>query len=646
MKKQFFAAMLAVLSIVSCTNQYEETSGFKDNRLLATIDPFDETRAVIQDQTLQGGSFAYWWCPGDEIGVFTDANEKNVKYTINAKENTTTALFTPSKTVSGTPTYAYYPYSADAGTNMSALEFNFDNNQTINVAGNNIPGIARYGYYKTTTNGQASFGFKHVLSTVRFNVDATGTKMEGCRVKSISVKAVRNFFFGVPVCGEYTFNAQTGAYKQGDTSNQLTIEFEGAPTLDNAITYVTSMLPAVKKNDRLHFTVTGYGYTATFYVVSSVTLAQNGAYTFDLTIKKCNTVSVKKNSLQYVEPEQPTDPEPETPVDPEPENPTDPENPEGGDNGDDNGDNGDNGDNNEGGNTDVPTAPVEPEVPVVPTPEVVTGTFKCATYNIKSSTNSSIGTYITNDGWDFFGFSEDFGKYSKNLSGYAFGKRSGSALSGSSDGLGFATRTATCSWSGEYIDAYDSEYGGLFAGANTVISKGFRHYVVTMKDGVEVDVYITHMNTYDTQKHLDCQHAQLKEVATYIANHQNGRPVIFMGDTNCRYTRHDFETYFWSILRNAGLEYADPWVEYQWNGAYPTYPSKSLMVSDATGTNSDTDIICSTTQNGEVVDKVIYINKPTNKVQIKANNYLRDMDYNGLSDHMPIVVDFTYSYTK
>ena len=129
-------------------------------------------------------------------------------------------------------------------------------------------------------------------------------------------------------------------------------------------------------------------------------------------------------------------------------------------------------------------------------------------------------------------------------------------------------------------------------------------------------------------------------------NHQNGRPVIFMGDTNCRYTRHDFETYFWSILRNAGLEYADPWVEYQWNGAYPTYPSKSLMVSDATGTNSDTDIICSTTQNGEVVDKVIYINKPTNKVQIKAINYLRDMDYNGLSDHMPIVVDFTYSYTK
>ena len=66
------------------------------------------------------------------------------------------------------------------------------------------------------------------------------------------------------------------------------------------------------------------------------------------------------------------------------------------------------------------------------------------------------------------------------------------------------------------------------------------------------------------------------------------------------------------------------------------------MVSDATGT-SDTDIICENTQKGEVVDKVIYINKAGNPVQIKANSYLLDYDnFNGLADHMPIVVEFTY----
>ena len=276
------------------------------------------------------------------------------------------------------------------------------------------------------------------------------------------------------------------------------------------------------------------------------------------------------------------------------------------------------------------------------------GTFTCGTYNVKSSTSGEIGTKITEDGWDFFGLSEDFSNLKSNLGSYTFGTRSRSATSiwGSApkDGLGFATKTAMCSFLSEYVDEFDEEYGGLLDGANTAVDKGFRVYPVQLAEGVVVDVIITHMNTYSSNGtgHIDCQHAQLKEVATYIANHKNGRPVIFMGDTNCRYTRHDFETYFWSIIRGAGLNYADPWVDQEWAGVYSTYPSKSLMVSDATGTNSETDIICSTTQNGEVVDKVIYINDPAATVQLKADSFLRDMDYGDLSDHKPIVVKFTW----
>ena len=118
-----------------------------------------------------------------------------------------------------------------------------------------------------------------------------------------------------------------------------------------------------------------------------------------------------------------------------------------------------------------------------------------------------------------------------------------------------------------------------------------------------------------------------------------------MGDTNLRYTRHDFEKYFWSILREAGLTYSDPWVEFQWNNVYPTYPSGSLMVNDLKDSEdlSDTDIICSTTQNGEVVDKIIYINNPNANTTIKALSYLRDYDgFNSLGDHMPVVAEFSY----
>ena len=253
---------------------------------------------------------------------------------------------------------------------------------------------------------------------------------------------------------------------------------------------------------------------------------------------------------------------------------------------------------------------------------------------MKGSSHGTIGTMITKDEWDFFNFSECFSGYSKNLGTYAFGSKSKTL----GDGLYFGARKATCSLSGEYIDTYDHEYGGIFAGANTPVAKGFRYYLVTLPDGVQVDVYITHMNTYDTQKHLDCQHKQLKEVATWIANHRNGRPVIFMGDTNCRYTRDDMFGCLLNLL-NKNLTYADPWVEFSWNGVYPTYPSESLMVPSKDSSSTLTE------QTGEVVDKVIYINNQNADTQIKANYYLNDTSYAGMADHNPVVVEFTYVRT-
>ena len=618
-----FFAMLCMA--VSCTKEESITDTQETPKLVAEIEIFEEdeaTRYNVNPSSLDKTSApSYYWNPGDEIGVWTTNSQSNLRYVNTNTKDATTASFSPASDVNakGIASYAYYPYDANAGTSATSLSGNLPHQQTIDKDMLNIPGK----YMTGTANilsllSSQKFSFKHLFSTVRFRLNAADTELDGEELQSVNITVTRSGK-AVNFCGDFSFNIKQNTYSaSANVSNSVNIEFAGTPKMEGNVVFFTSMFPTIKSGDIMTFTVMTQNYTATFDAKVTTTMQKNSAYTYTLSMASYDPEITANN------PEQP-----ETPVEPEnpivPEDPIDPD-------------------------PDVPSAPVEPETPVIPQPEVVTGTFKCATYNIKSSTNSKIGTTISADNWDFFSLSEDFGKYSKNLSGYAFGKRSASAISffGSDpkDGLAFATRSATCSWSGEYIDAYDSEYGGLLDGANTVVDKGFRHYVVTMKDGVEVDVYITHMNTYDTQKHLDCQHAQLKEVATYIANHQNGRPVIFMGDTNCRYTRHDFETYFWSILRNAGLEYADPWVEYQWNGTYPTYPSKSLMVSDATGTNSDTDIICSTTQNGEVVDKVIYINKPTNKVQIKANNYLRDMDYNGLSDHMPIVVDFTYSYTK
>lgn len=236
---------------------------------------------------------------------------------------------------------------------------------------------------------------------------------------------------------------------------------------------------------------------------------------------------------------------------------------------------------------------------------------------------------------------------------FTFGTYGGNYTTRSTDGINLAWR------SGDKVKAtnetrikFSSSYGGLTAGANTSITKGFRYYLVTLKDGTQIDVYITHMNTYSSSGsgHINAQHAQLSQIANYIIAHRNGRPAILMGDTNLRYTRHKIKELFIDAINAVdGLTVADPWIEYPRGGVYPDYPGKSIMAYPTTDPDDD----CGADGNGygyyhgEVVDKVFYINDSAAPTQIKANGYLCDKKgYDGLADHYPVVIEFSYTTKK
>lgn len=287
--------------------------------------------------------------------------------------------------------------------------------------------------------------------------------------------------------------------------------------------------------------------------------------------------------------------------------------------------------------------------------------FTCATYNVDGLPNvlglnddgpgsngtKTISQKIAASGWDFVAFQENFSNDSSLKSAmtskYTFGKHrpldiwellgliAGGVLD--TDGLGFATLNSTCYFTSETMWAFKNKAGGIDEGANTILKKGIRHYVVKMNDGAEFDVLITHMNTADNDDQIAAQNGQLTEVATYINTiRSNNRPIIFMGDMNTRYTRNDYQTYFWGVL-DKDLEYADPWVEFMW-GDYPTYPSDPILTGDWG------------MQYGEVVDKIIYINNPNSEYRITAKNYLHDDEtFNFVSDHNPVVVEFAYEKT-
>ena len=558
-------------------------------------EPEEEEKASqkITASVVDNGSGAKW-AKTDVIGVYTDASENNVKYTTSSAG--TSVAFTASTEVKGAPAYAYYPYSADnASRKATGLKGSLAKNQTAGVA-NYMYGVQT----GTNSDGDATFEFHKMFADVTFTVETAGSVLEGLEVESINVKVTRDGA-AVPVCGEFSYSAADGNYSYSTSYNEFT-------TVSKAVVF-----PTVKAGDVLTVTAKSADAEAVAELTVEGNVVAGGYY----------EVNVQLPAAPVVEPEEP----------------------------------------------ETPEEPSEPETPAV------AGTFTAATYNVDglpkkisfftingdgpgSTGTKSISSKIASDNWDFVGFSEDFAYHTELtsvLSGWTFGKYRGNISSKAltstidTDGLGFAARNATCSFSNENIVKFTSSSGGLTSGANTCIKKGFRHYVMTLADGTQIDVIITHMNTYSSSGsgHINAQHAQLKQIAQYVNGLKaNNRPIIIMGDTNCRYTRHDFQTYFWGVL-DSSFEVKDPWVEFQWDGVYPTYGGKSLMVSDATGTNSSTDIICENTQKGEVVDKIIYINNPSSPVQIKANGYLRDYDgYNGLADHMPIVVEFSYTVTK
>lgn len=320
----------------------------------------------------------------------------------------------------------------------------------------------------------------------------------------------------------------------------------------------------------------------------------------------------------------------------------------------------------------TPDSTDEPDTPINPDPEgpeTITGTFTCASYNVDglpekilgfidlngdgpgTEGTKSISQKIATSGWDIVTFQENFSYNDELVSGmksvYTFGThRKFSLLSAlgtaDTDGLGFATLNATCSFTHESWWAFNAKEGGLTEGANTSIKKGIRHYVVSMKNNPDVliDVLVTHMNTADSDAQITAQNNQLTEVANYINSiRSNNRPIIFMGDMNTRYTRNDYATYFWNKL-DSDLTYADPWVEHSWDGVYPTLGSASLMIPSKDNASTLTE------QTGEVVDKIIYINNPNADTQIYSNWYNHDESYAGMADHKPVVAEFRYEKQK
>lgn len=607
MKKKHFASAAAVcagLIFSACESNLNECKT-NNNDIIAGVEEAAATRTCIDgDPTKADGAVGLLWTPGDELGVFASKDGKQVKYTKKTDAKEAEAVFTTTAT-DFTPLYAYYPYNS-ANDEKSVTQLSGTLPSTQEMTSGNISGDYKYGRVQEgSAESGYKFVFQHFFSIVNVSIDATGTALADDVLKTVTL-TVKRGETDVPICGEFTFNVLKGDWKlKGSGTATLTMDWGEGVSLASKIDRYISVFPEIKAGDILNFAFTTEKHTATLSVECKVDFKKEQMYSFPLTLSNFADKIVI-----------------------------------------------------DGGKTD---------------PEVITGTFTCATYNvdglpakgISESQTKNMATKIAADDWDFFGVSEDFANHSvltKNLSDFTFGTYGGNATDSNTDGINLAWRSAKkVAASNETRVKYEKAYGGLLGGSNTLISKGFRYYLVTFADGTQIDVYITHMNTYgdkNPESYLAAQHAQLTQLVEYIKSQyaqalKNGsavRPIIFMGDTNMRYTRHKIEELLINVINNVeGMEIHDPWIDYPRGGEYPKVGDKSIMPNKTDDANDD----CGPDGNGygyylgEVVDKVFYINIKGAATQIKANNYLCDDEtYANLADHYPVVINFSYTTTK
>ena len=635
MRKSYIVAaiVLPIQSLFSCSDDEAVWNSSSHGQIVAKIEQSVTTRTAVGNAVDGTNAVGIVWTDGDEIGVFDASGTSQKRYAKVGQGTAATASFAASGTTAfDDPVYAYYPYDeANASKDVHSLVGILPSSQ--NMDDGTLHGDYKIGSATTpTADGGYEFVFKHLFSMARITIDAADTPLKGEKLKSLTMSVSRGDA-GVPIAGNFTFNAEDATWTQTDEgTSSITLTWNStSPSLEQAFTCYMSLFPFVRSGDLFTITVLTENYKAEFKANSLANFSPEQIYNFPVVLNKYETIKVYDKE----------------------------------------------------GN-------------------VVQGKFTCAALNVDglpslinsggpgSDGTKSIGRIMNSLGYDFIAVSEDFAYHDElagGMTNYNMGTYRGtvsSLIHNDTDGLGFFWKKDVITATDEIMVPFDEVYGGIDGGANELIDKGFRHYVVTVAQGVTIDVYITHMNTFgdggntEEDPWVHAQLSQLRQLRDYVVAKakENNRPAIIMGDTNMRYTRHQIVDNLIDPVTSEGLQIADPWIEIQRGGVYPTWNTSSLMIRSKFG-GGNTDILCADDQRGEVVDKMWYINVPDAAIQLKATSCMNDVEHfakgsetvsysgvtvedangnilsnqdvsytkvNGYADHFPVVVSFEYTY--
>ena len=277
-----------LLGMISCQEEKLIKNSSNGNvTILARMDDGIQTRTCV-DNSSSGDASGILWSPKDQIGVYGDKGTKNALFESANTGNVAEAEFNGTLASGEYPTYAYYPYGADNATSeVTALKGNLKLEQTFDMTTGKLEGDYKVGTptFKTY-EGRYEFAFEHLFSLLKFDIDATGTALEGDKLEKIILTLPEGRRLG----GEFTFDATSKAVTwTGDATgaNELIMVWSDMPALANGKSYTgyITCAPDIHLNDEIKITILTQKFKAEFTRTALVDFAANTCYTFPLLLE-------------------------------------------------------------------------------------------------------------------------------------------------------------------------------------------------------------------------------------------------------------------------------------------------------------------------------------------------------------------------
>lgn len=286
--KKYSILLCSLLGLAACQEEELIKQSSEGNvTILARMDDGIQTRTCV-DNSSSGDASGILWSPKDQIGVYGDKGTKNALFEAANTGNVAEAEFNGTLASGEYPTYAYYPYGSDNATfEVTALKGNLKLEQTFDMTTGKLEGDYKVGTptFKTY-EGRYEFEFKHLFSLLRFDIDATGTALEGDKLEKIILTLPEGRRLG----GEFTFDATSKAVTwTGDATgaNELTMVWSDMPALANGKSYTGYIIcaPDIHQNDEIKITILTQKFKAEFTRTALVDFAANTCYTFPLLLE-------------------------------------------------------------------------------------------------------------------------------------------------------------------------------------------------------------------------------------------------------------------------------------------------------------------------------------------------------------------------